>query len=108
MANIKTIPMLPLRGLLVFPYMMLHLDVGREKSIEAVEAVMLQDRQIMLSSQKDSKIDEPTAEDICEIGTVAEIKQVLKLPGGMMRVLVEGLYRAKIVSYEETEPHYVV
>lgn len=108
MANIRMIPMLPLRGLLVFPYMMLHLDVGREKSIEAVEAVMLQDRQIMLSSQKDSKIDEPTAEDICEIGTVAEIKQVLKLPGGMMRVLVEGLYRAKIVSYEETEPHYVV
>lgn len=108
MANIRTIPMLPLRGLLVFPYMMLHLDVGRVKSIEAVEAVMLQDRQIMLSSQKDSKIDEPTADDICEIGTVAEIKQVLKLPGGMMRVLVEGLYRAKIVSYEETEPHYVV
>lgn len=100
--------MLPLRGLLVFPYMMLHLDVGRVKSIEAVEAVMLQDRQIMLSSQKDSKIDEPIPEDICEIGTVAEIKQVLKLPGGMMRVLVEGLHRARIVSYEESEPHYVV
>ncbi|MBO5245544.1 MAG: LON peptidase substrate-binding domain-containing protein, partial [Selenomonadales bacterium] len=108
MANIRTIPMLPLRGLLVFPYMMLHLDVGRVKSIEAVEAVMLQDRQIMLASQKDSKIDDPIPEDICEIGTVAEIKQVLKLPGGMMRVLVEGLYRAKIVSYEESEPHYVV
>lgn len=108
MANIRTIPMLPLRGLLVFPYMMLHLDVGREKSIEAVEAVMLQDRQIMLSSQKDSKIDDPMPEDICEIGTIAEIKQVLKLPGGMMRVLVEGISRAKIVAYDQSEPHYIV
>lgn len=108
MANIRTIPMLPLRGLLVFPYMMLHLDVGREKSIEAVEAVMLQDRQIMLSSQKDSKIDDPMPEDICEIGTIAEIKQVLKLPGGMMRVLVEGISRAKIVTYDQSEPHYIV
>lgn len=108
MTNIRTIPMLPLRGLLVFPYMMLHLDVGRAKSIEAVEAVMLQDRQIMLASQKDSKVDDPSPEDICEIGTIAEIKQVLKLPGGMMRVLVEGITRAKIVSYEADEPHYVV
>ena len=83
--------LLPLRGVLVFPYMIIHLDVGREKSINALEQVMMQDRLIMLATQKDAQNDKPTPEDIYDSGTVAEIKQLLKLPGGTMRVLVEGL-----------------
>lgn len=104
----RTIPLLPLRGVLVFPYMIIHLDVGREKSIQALEQAMLQDRYIMLSTQRDAQNDKPAPTDIYESGTVAEIKQLLKLPGGTMRVLVEGLHRAKIVRYEQEEPYFVV
>jgi ATP-dependent Lon protease len=78
----RTIPLLPLRGILVFPYMIIHLDVGREKSISALEESMVHDRQIMLASQKEAQNDAPNPEDIFEFGTVAEIKQLLKLPGG--------------------------
>lgn len=106
--NAKTMILLPLRGVLVFPYMIIHLDVGREKSINALEQVMLQDRQIMLATQKDAQNDKPTQEDIYESGTVAEIKQLLKLPGGTMRVLVEGLHRARIVRYIKDAPFFEV
>src|SRR5665647_454846 len=82
--NIKTMIMLPLRGVLVFPYMIIHLDVGREKSINALEQVMMQDRLIMLATQRDAQNDKPSPADIYEAGTVAEIKQLLKLPGGTM------------------------
>ena len=95
--NVKTMIMLPLRGVLVFPYMIVHLDVGREKSINALEQVMMQDRLIMLATQRDAQNDKPGPDDIYEAGTVAEIKQLLKLPGGTMRVLVEGLHRARIL-----------
>lgn len=104
----RTMPLLPLRGILVFPYMIIHLDVGREKSISALEEAMVQDRLIMLATQKDAQNDKPTADDIFATGTVAEIKQLLKLPGGTIRVLVEGLHRAEIVTYQETEPYYKV
>ncbi len=104
----RTIPLLPLRGILVFPYMIIHLDVGREKSISALEESMVHDRLIMLATQKDAQNDKPVPEDIFNIGTVAEIKQLLKLPGGTIRVLVEGLHRAEIVEYKDMEPFYLV
>ncbi|HBS60187.1 MAG TPA: endopeptidase La, partial [Firmicutes bacterium] len=104
----RQIPLLPLRGILVFPYTIIHLDVGREKSISALEEAMVQDRLIMLATQKDAQTDRPTSEDIFRVGTVAEVKQLLKLPGGTIRVLVEGLNRAKIVNYVQDEPHYTV
>ncbi len=106
--NIKTMILLPLRGVLVFPYMIIHLDVGREKSINALEQVMMQDRLIMLATQRDAQNDKPMPADIYESGTVAEIKQLLKLPGGTMRVLVEGLHRARITKYVKEEPFFEV
>jgi len=104
----RTIPLLPLRGILVFPYMIIHLDVGREKSISALEEAMVHDRLIMLAAQKDAQNDTPAPEEIFSVGTVAEIKQLLKLPGGTIRVLVEGLHRAEIVKYNELESYYQV
>lgn len=104
----RTIPLLPLRGILVFPYMIIHLDVGREKSISALEEAMVQDRLIMLATQKDAQNDTPEPDDIFSVGTVAEIKQLLKLPGGTIRVLVEGLHRGKIEEFTSFEPYYQV
>lgn len=101
MAETHKLPLLPLRGIIVFPYMIIHLDVGRNKSIAAIEEAMVRDRRIMLSAQKDAEIDEPKHEDIYEVGTVAEIRQLVKLPGGTMRVLVEGLHRGRITEYDE-------
>ncbi len=104
----RTIPLLPLRGILVFPYMIIHLDVGREKSISALEEAMVQDRLIMLATQKDAQNDAPEPEDIFSVGTVAEIKQLLKLPGGTIRVLVEGLHRGEIEEFTSFDPYYEV
>ena len=108
MKELKNMPLLPLRGVMVFPYMIIHLDVGREKSIAALEKAMVQDRLIMLSTQKEANTDKPEPDDIFKVGTVAEVKQLLKLPGGTIRVLVEGLYRAEIVEYISNEPYYEV
>ena len=104
----KVLPLLPLRGILVFPYMVIHLDVGREKSVKAIEEAMVQDRMIFLATQKEAQKDEPAHEDIFQVGTIAEVKQLLKLPGGTIRVLVEGLGRAKIDEYVENEPFFKV
>ena len=104
----RKMPLLPLRGILVFPYMIIHLDVGREKSISALEESMVHDRLIMLATQRDAQNDKPLPEDIFTVGTVVEIKQLLKLPGGTIRVLVEGLHRAEIVTYADLDPFYMV
>lgn len=104
----RELPLLPLRGILIFPYMVTHLDVGRERSMAAVEQAMLDDRRILLVSQKETEIDSPTVEDLYTVGTVAEIKQLLKLPGGTMRVLVEGLTRGKIAEVITEEPYFKV
>ncbi len=96
MAEKERLSVLPLRGVLVFPNMVLHLDVGRERSISALERAMMKDNRILLLTQKDAKVDEPTKEDLYAVGTVANIKQMLKLPGGTIRVLVEGLNRAEL------------
>ncbi len=90
------LPVLPLRGVLVFPSMVLHLDVGRERSVSALERSMMNDNRILLITQKEAKISEPEVNDLHHIGTLAEVKQMIKLPGGTIRVLVEGLNRAQI------------
>ncbi|MGB4504831.1 MAG: endopeptidase La [Syntrophaceticus sp.] len=100
----RLIPLLPLRGLLVFPYMVIHLDVGREKSVNAIDEAMLHDREIFLVTQREAQTDEPREDDLYQVGTIAEIKQLLKLPGGTFRVLVEGLRRARIKQYLSSEP----
>jgi ATP-dependent Lon protease len=102
--NIKLLPLIPLRGMNIFPYMVLHFDVGREKSILALEDAMLNDQEIFLVSQKISKIEEPEEKDIYSIGTICNIKQILKLPGDTIRVLVEGIKRGKISEYKDKEP----
>ncbi|NRR01956.1 endopeptidase La [Brevibacillus sp. RS1.1] len=104
----RELPLLPLRGLLVYPTMVLHLDVGREKSIRALEQAMVDDNKILLATQEEVHIEEPDAEQIYRIGTVARVKQMLKLPNGTIRVLVEGLQRAKIEEYLQQEDYFVV
>jgi ATP-dependent Lon protease len=101
----RQLPVLPLRGVLVFPYMVIHLDVGRPKSVQAIEEAMIQDKQIFLATQKEAETDDPNEDDIFKVGTIAEIKQILKLPGGTIRVLVEGLHRAKSLGIVTTEPY---
>lgn len=103
MTNIM--PMVALRDVIVFPYMALHFEVGREKSIAALEKAMEDDQIIFLAAQKDKEVSEPSADDIYEVGTVSKIKQILKLPGDIIRVLVKGVYRARIVTYTRTEPY---
>ncbi|MEN6348588.1 MAG: endopeptidase La [Syntrophomonas sp.] len=104
----REIPMLPLRGVLVFPYTVIHLDVGRKKSINAIEEAMLGSKDIFLATQKEAQTDEPNEDDIYDVGTVAEIRQILKMPGGTMRVLVEGLYRAEVQAYLSHDPYIKV
>lgn len=104
----RVLPLLPLRGILVFPYMVIHLDVGREKSVQAIEEAMVKERVIFLATQKEAQTDDPVETDIYSTGTVAEVKQLLKLPGGTIRVLVEGIARAKINKYISSEPFFSV
>ena len=102
------VPLLPLRGLLVFPTMVLHLDVGREKSVKSIEQVMVEDHMMLLTSQKDVAIDEPDMDDLYKMGTIARVKQLLKLPNGTFRVLVEGVARALITEVISEEPYFLV
>ncbi|SKA90124.1 ATP-dependent proteinase. Serine peptidase. MEROPS family S16 [Caloramator quimbayensis] len=99
-------PLLPLRGMTIFPHMVLHFDVGRTKSILALEEAMVKDQMIFLVAQKDVKEENPREDDIYRIGCVSKIKQILKLPGDMIRVLVEGLYRAEIEEITKEEPYF--
>lgn len=99
----KRVPLLPLRGLLVFPTMVLHIDVGRERSIAALEQAMLEDNIIFLATQKEMSTEQPEKDDLHKIGTLAYIKQMLKLPNGTIRVLVEGQERAQWKQYTDEE-----
>src|SRR3569623_257250 len=101
------LPLLPLRNVVVFPHMVIPLFVGRPKSIKALEAAMEQGKSIMLAAQKAAAKDGPSAEDIYEIGCVANILQMLKLPDGTVKVLVEGAQRARIHRISELDSHFV-
>jgi len=102
----EMLPVLPLRDIVVFPHMIVPLFVGREKSVRALEDVMREDKQILLVAQKNAAQDEPQPEDIYEVGTVSTVLQLLKLPDGTVKVLVEGGRRAKIVKYGENEAFF--
>ena len=104
----RRLPLLPLRGLLVYPSMVLHLDVGRDKSVRALERSMIDDHMILLCSQSEVNIEEPTEEDIYRVGTIARVRQMLKLPNGTIRVLVEGVVRAEIMDYLPNDQFYEV
>lgn len=106
--SIIQIPLLPLRGLLVFPSMVLHLDVGRDKSVSALEKAMMGDQTIFLAAQKKVSINDPEPKDIYRVGTLAKIKQMLKLPNGTIRVLIEGLYRGEIVRFIDRDEEFIV
>ncbi len=100
------LPVLPLRDIVVFPHMIVPLFVGREKSVRALEAVMKEDKQILLVAQKNATQDDPSSDDIYRVGTVSTILQLLKLPDGTVKVLVEGKSRAGIEAFKETEPFF--
>src|SRR5277367_1770919 len=102
----ETLAVLPLRDIVVFPHMIVPLFVGREKSVRALEAVMKDDKQILLVAQKNATQDDPSADDIYRVGTVSTILQLLKLPDGTVKVLVEGGRRAGIVAFKETESYF--
>ncbi|MGD6961771.1 endopeptidase La [Fictibacillus phosphorivorans] len=108
MGEKRVLPLLPLRGLLVYPTMVLHLDVGREKSIQALEKVMLDDQMIFLSTQKEVSIEDPAQEEIYHVGTLSKVNQMLKLPNGTIRVLVEGIKRGEITSFTDEKTHVEV
>ena len=100
-----TMPVLALRGLMVFPHMVLHFDVGRAKSVAALEQAMLENQQIFLVAQLDAEVEDPGVEELCRVGTIASIKQVMNLPGDNLRVLVEGESRGVLQSITKEEPY---
>ena len=106
-AKTQRIPLMPLRGLMIFPHMVLHFDVGRPRSIAALEEAMLEKQRIFLVAQKDGDVENPGAGDMCRMGTIALIKQVLNLPGDSLRVLVEGQQRAVLKSIVQEEPYWI-
>ncbi len=103
----RIIPLLPLRDIIVFPHMVVPLFVGREKSIAALEEAMEADKELLLSAQRKAKTNEPGEEDIFEVGTIGHVIQLLRLPDGTVKVLVEGRRRAKILRYEQVTPCFM-
>ncbi|MEN8077720.1 endopeptidase La [Clostridioides difficile] len=100
------LPLIPLRGITIFPNMIIHFDIGRERSIASLEEAMLKEGKIFLVTQKDPETEVPNSkEDMYSIGTICKVKQILKLPKGTTRVLVEGIERATLVEFEETNNH---
>ena len=106
--NIRTLPMIPMRGMLVFPYMMVHLDIGRAASIAALEQAMMTDHVVLLVTQRDAEVEEPRERDLYDVGTVAEIQRLLKMPDGSVRILIEGQARGKIRAYRDVSNYVEV
>src|SRR6476660_9462557 len=104
----RVLPLLPLRDIIVFPHMVVPLFVGREKSINALEQAMSGDKEIVLSAQKTAKTDDPTPDDIFTVGTIGQIIQLLRLPDGTVKVLVEGKRRAKLRKFVPNEDCFLV
>ena len=105
--ELQVMPLIPLRGLTVYPNMVINFDVGREKSILALERAMMMNQTVFLTSQKDIDTDLPTTKDFFHVGTVAKVKQMLKLPGDNIRVLVDGQYRARIYKMIQEVPYFL-
>ena len=104
----RTLPMIAMRGLVLYPNMVLHFDIGREKSIAALnESAASEERLIFLTAQKDIEVDEPKISDLYQVGVVAQIKQIIKIPKGGLRVMVEGCYRAKITVPMQDTPYFM-
>ena len=99
----QQLPLLPLRDVVVYPHMVLPLFVGRERSIDALEHAMLDNKQVLLVAQRNASDDEPSADDLYQVGTVSNILQLLKLPDGTIKVLVEGGHRAAVLAVDEEE-----
>src|SRR3954471_23316220 len=106
-SGIQKLPLLPLRDLIIFPHMMMPLFVGREKSINALEEAMSKQTDIVLAAQKDAKTNNPEAGDIYEVGTVGTIIQLLRLPDGTVKVLVEGKRRVRIEKFTANDNFFV-
>ncbi len=104
--EIVELPLLASRGVVVFPHMVIPLLVGRDKSVEALERAMMDEKEILVTTQKDETIEEPTKDDLFQVGTITEVKQLVKLPNGMIKVIVEGVRRGKIIEFTETEEYF--
>jgi ATP-dependent Lon protease len=104
----RIVPLLPLRDIIVFPHMVSQLFVGRERSINALDAAMTRDKDIFLAAQKNAKTNEPSPDDIFQVGTLGTVMQLLRLPDGTVKVLVEGKRRGKIKRFAQTEEHFLV
>ncbi|MBV8830393.1 MAG: LON peptidase substrate-binding domain-containing protein, partial [Acidobacteriaceae bacterium] len=102
----KRLPMMPIRDVVIFPYMMTPFVVGRESSVRALEEALMGDKKIFLATQHDASVDEPRPDEIYQVGTVANIVQSLKQPDGNIKVLVEGVERGKIISVSEEEGYF--
>ena len=102
----RTLPLIPLRGLAIFPYTILNFDIGRESSLKALDEAMLGDELIFITSQKEAEIDEPTEEDFYHVGTICKVKQMIKLPGDTVRVLVEGISRGTIEEINQDKGYF--
>jgi len=107
-AKRRILPLLPLRDIVVFPHMGTRLFVGRERSINALDAAMTRDKEIFLAAQKDAKANEPSPEDIFAVGTLGAVKQLLRLPDGTVQVVVEGVKRARVRRYVQTDEFFLV
>ena len=104
--SVDSVPVLPLRDVVVYPNMVIPLFVGREKSIQALDAAMANNKQILLVAQKTAELDDPTVEDIHKVGTLSSILQLLKLPDGTIKVLVEGAERASVLRYSDEDEYF--
>ncbi len=104
MNPIQVLPAIALRGTTILPGMIVHFDVRRERSVKAIEAAMLNDQKIFLVTQKDPEVETPEISDLYHVGTIAYIKQVVKLPKNLLRVLVEGTERAELLSFSQEAP----
>ena len=100
------LPLIPLRGLAIFPYMILNFDIGREMSLMALDQAMLDEELVFLTSQKEAEVDDPTVDDFYHVGTICKVKQVIKLPGDTVRVLVEGISRGKVKEIEKEDGYF--
>ena len=101
-SSVIELPLLPLRDVVVYPHMVLPLFVGREKSIEALEDAMASDKQVLLVAQRNAADDNPGADDVYQVGTVSNILQLLKLPDGTIKVLVEGGFRSALLNIDDS------